>query len=98
MAIFVLIHLVIDLAAPSLPGAFRFNPDESVLAVRVQPVQVEVLRPLQRADLKQVEPPRVEPGWIAQQRPGPAVADIAPHLPRREFSIDHPSPSLSDDH
>jgi hypothetical protein len=33
------VHLLIDLAMPSLPGAFRFNPDESVVGILVQPVQ-----------------------------------------------------------
>jgi len=40
----VTLQLLIDLAMPSLPGAFRFNPDESAIGVRVQPVQAQDLK------------------------------------------------------
>jgi hypothetical protein len=49
--LFLVVHLLIDLAMPSLPGAFRFNPDESVMGVRVQPVQAPDLKLVAQMDL-----------------------------------------------
>jgi hypothetical protein len=49
--LFLVAHLLIDLAMPSLPGAFRFNPDESVVGVRVQPFQPPDLKPVAQMDL-----------------------------------------------
>lgn len=56
--LFVLAHVVMDLAVPSA-GAFRFNPDESVVALRVQPVQGQEL----------ASPPRGEPLRMAIDLP-----------------------------
>ena len=47
--LFLVAHLLIDLAMPSLPGAFRFNPDESVVGVRVQPAPDQ--KPVAQMDL-----------------------------------------------
>jgi len=43
--LFVAAHLLIDLGIPSLPGAFRFDPDTSVMGVRIPARQAPDLQP-----------------------------------------------------
>lgn len=86
---FVLLHLPLDLAVPSA-GAFRFNPDESVLALRVQPVQAQELAapPLMEPVRRPLQLPRlaIQP-WLDLRRIG-NVPDFVPLLPRRDPSSD----------
>ena len=87
--LFVVVHLLIDLAMPSLPGAFRFNPDESAIGVRVQPLQPQDLKPAPEVDLlwQSFELPRVEMMTV-----DPRGRINAPYLivflPRRDPSPD----------
>lgn len=86
-----------DLALPSLPGAFRFNPDESVVGVQVSSAQPqEVERPAAR-EPEDVETrrPRVQvPAWRPRTRR--ASPWITP-LPRRNPSAEPSRPPLGDD-
>ncbi len=98
--LFVLVHLLIDLAAPSLPGAFRFNPDESVVAVKVQAVQAQDFRPASQpnpgkefSDL--FRPPRQNLAQPGEPVPAP---DLVTLLPRRDPSADRSLPSSPEDH
>ena len=87
--LFVAVHLMMDLAVPSA-GAFRFNPDESVVALRVQPFQAQEL----------AVPPQVEPFRLAVKLPRLALPaspdsrrsvnlpDLLPLLPRGDPSSD----------
>jgi len=89
--LFVAVHLLIDLAMPSWPGAFRFNPDESAVGVRVQLLQPQDLKPTPEVDLlwQSFELPRVEMKLV-----DPRGRINTPHLivflPRRD-----PSPERS---
>ena len=88
--LFVVIHLLADLAMPSLPGAFRFNPDESVVGVRVEPLHAQDLKPTPQVDLRRepVELPRfqLKPSL---DRPARIMApDLIVLLPRRDPSPD----------
>lgn len=69
--LFVALHLLIDLAMPSLPGAFRFNPDESVVAVRVEPVPAQDLKPATWLDVRRefFELPRLETKLLRSRSP-----------------------------
>jgi len=98
--LFVLVHLLIDLAMPSLPGAFRFNPDESAVGVRVQPVQVQDLKPVPQVDwlLRSFEFPRLEIKIPVDSRRRVNIPDLILSLPRRDPSSDRPVPRLTEDH
>jgi hypothetical protein len=98
--LFVAIHLLIDLAMPTLPGAFRFNVDESVLGIRAQAVQIQHFKPaplvnrllgfsdLQRLETRTpVDPPREV-----------NATDLTLLLPRRDPSADRSLPRLTEDH
>lgn len=98
--LFVVVHLLIDLAMPSLPGAFRFNPDESAEAVRVQSVQGQDLKPGTPVDLAlwRFELPRL----VGKMPVVPLRRRIAPgltaFLPRRDPSPDRSPQGSTEDH
>lgn len=96
--LFVVGHLVMDLAVPSA-GAFRFNPDESVVAVRVQPVQAQDLASAPRAEPLRVavEVPYLELTVSADLRGNRNAPDLIALLPRRDPSSDRSPQSLSED-
>ena len=88
--LFVIVYLLIDLAMPSLPGAFRFDPDESAVGVRVQPVQAQNLKPAQAVDSLRES---FEQAQVAMKTPtGPQrrmnTPDLIVFLPRRDPSPD----------
>lgn len=91
--LFIAVHLLVDLAMPSLPGAFRFNPDESVVGIRVQSVQAQDLRPAVGMDLlwKSFELPRVAMTTPVDPQRKTNTPDLFVFLPRRDPS---PDPSL----
>jgi hypothetical protein len=62
LILFVMVHLLMDLAIPSA-GAFRFNPDESLVGLRVQHVRGQEI---DRA-------PQAEPLRAAVESPRPSV-------------------------
>ncbi|MBI4561989.1 MAG: hypothetical protein HY724_08080 [Candidatus Rokubacteria bacterium] len=97
--LFVALHLLIDLAMPSLPGAFRFNPDESAVAVRVEPVEVEDLKPAPRLDLRRelFELPRRGTKALLDARLRTYTPDVIVLLPRRDPSADRSSPHQTED-
>ncbi len=87
--LFLVVHVVMDLAVLS-GGAFRFNAEESVLALRVQPIQAQEL----------ASPPQAEPLRLAVNLPRLALQvstdlrrslnlpDFIPLLPRRDPAAD----------
>ncbi|MBI3028050.1 MAG: hypothetical protein HYY64_00850 [Candidatus Rokubacteria bacterium] len=87
--LFLVGHVVMDLAIFSA-GAFRFNADESVVALRVQPVQAQGF-----AFLPQVEPlrPAVDLRRPAEKVPTDlqrslSLPELIPLLPRRDPTAD----------
>lgn len=98
--LFVAIHLLIDLAMPSLPGAFRFNPDESAVAVRLEPVQVQDLKPALQVDVRRAlfEFPRSQMTETADASPTMRAPVAIVLLPRRDPSPDRSLPRLTEDH
>lgn len=96
--LFVVVHLLVDLAVPS-SGAFRFNPDESVVGVRVQPVQPQDFRPVPQVDPLQAsfEAPRVELGTPDDLRARQAAPELIAALPRRDPSSDRSLQRRSED-
>lgn len=97
--LFVALHLLIDLAMPSLPGAFRFNPDESVVAVRVEPVPAQDLKPAAWLDVRRefFELPRLETKALIEARLRTDTPDVIVLLPRRDPSADRSSPHQTED-
>ena len=87
--LFLVGHVVMDLAILSA-GAFRFNADESVVALRVQPIQAQEL----------ASPPQAEPLRLAVDLRRSAVKvptdlqrsltrpELIPLLPRRDPTAD----------
>jgi len=98
--LFVTLHLVIDLAMPSLLGAFRFNPDESVVGIRVQPVHAQDLQLAPRVDrlLGSFELPRLEMKTPVDPKKDVNAPDLIVLLPRRDLSSDRPLQRLTEDH
>lgn len=96
--LFVVVHLLIDLAMPSLPGAFRFNPDESVVGIRVQSVQTQPLGPALKADLlgKSVALPRLDTKTTAEPQGETDALRVVVLLPRRDPSSDRSAQRLSE--
>ncbi len=96
--LFAVAHLVMDLAVPSA-GAFRFNPDESVVAVRVQPVQAQDLASTPKTEPLRVavEIRRLELTVSADPRRNGNAPDLIALLPRRDPSSDRSPQSLSED-
>lgn len=95
--LFVVGQLLTDLALPSLPGAFRFNPDESVVGVQVSSAQPKELERPAAREPEDVETrrPRVQvPAWPPRTRR--ASSWITP-LPRRNPSAEPSRPPLGDD-
>ena len=88
--LFVVAHLVMYLAMPSLPGAFRFNSDESVVGIRVQPVQAHELRPAAQLDLAReaLALPRVEMKTLVEPHKRVRAPNLIVFLPRRDPSPD----------
>jgi len=91
-------HLVMDLAVPSA-GAFRLNPDESVVAVRVQPVQAQDFACPPQADPLRVavETRRLELTVSMDLRGNGNTRDLIVLLPRRDPSSDRSPQSLAED-
>ncbi len=85
--LFVLVHLVMDVAIPSA-GAFRFNPDESVVALPVQPFLAQDLAPAPQAEPLGLafELPRLAPRVLIPRNL--KVPGLIPLLPRRDPSSD----------
>lgn len=98
--LFVMIHLLADLAMPSLPGAFRFNPDESAVAVRVEPFQAQDLKPVSQVDLlrEAFQFPRLELRIPVFSHRRSTAPDLIVTLPRRDPSSDRPLPRPAEDH
>ncbi|MBI4591023.1 MAG: hypothetical protein HY725_19525 [Candidatus Rokubacteria bacterium] len=96
--LFVMVHVVADLAIPSA-GAFRFNPDESVVALRVQPAQAQDLSSAPPAGSLRlaVELPRLPMQVFHDPRRNTDLPDLVPLLPRRAPSSDRPSQSSTED-
>lgn len=88
--LFIAVHLLADLAMPSLPGAFRFDPDESAVGVRVQAVQAQDLRPTVGMDLlrESFELPRVAMKTPVGAQRKTNTLDLIVFLPRRDPSPD----------
>ena len=95
--LFVVLHLLMDLALPSA-GAFRLNPDESVVGLRVQPVQAQELAapPQGQPRRSTVDLPRLALKVPADFRGSQNLPDIIPLLPRRDPSADRSLPSPTD--
>lgn len=80
-------------------GAFRFNPAESTVGVRVQPVQASDLKPAPRVDPlpEPVESARMEISTPADPVQKVKAPELIVLLPRRDPSADRsPQPSLAD--
>lgn len=97
--LFVVAQLLIDLAMPFLPGAFRFNPDESVVGVRVHSVQAYDLKPIAQMDLARdaMTTPRVETKTLVERHKRARAPDLVVFLPRRDPSPDRSLKRLPDD-
>lgn len=95
--LFVMIHLLLDLAIPSA-GAFRFNPDESATALRARPVQAqELAAPPQDQPLRSTVGLPLPPLKVAADfRRSQNLPDIIPLLPRRDPSADRSLQSPTD--
>jgi hypothetical protein len=98
--LFVLVHLLIDLAAPSLPGAFRFNPDESVVGVKVQTVQPHDFKPPLQANPGRefLDLPRLAMKSPVEPQRWASAPDLIALLPRRDPSSDRSLQGSSEDH
>jgi hypothetical protein len=98
--LFVVVHLLVDLAIPSLPGAFRFNPDESVVAVRVQIAQAQDLDsvPQLGPPWMTVEVPRLEPKLSIGLRRTVNAPELIALLPRRDPSPNQSRHGSAEDH
>lgn len=98
--LFVAIHLLIDLAMPSLPGAFRFNPAESVAGVRVQPTQLQDVKPAARLDLlrEALELRRVESKAPVDLRRNINAPELNAFLARRDPSAERSPRRSPGDH
>ena len=98
--LFVSIHLLIDLAMPSLPGAFRFNPDESAVGVRVQSVQALDLKPATQVDLVlwPFELPRLKGKTPVDPPRRINAPELIAFLPRRDPSPDRSLQGSTEDH
>ena len=93
----VVLHLAMDLAMPSLPGTFRFNPDESVAGVRVQGPHVE--RAGQAGSLREsIDLTRTALRMPVQLTRNVNAPDLPVLLARRDPSRDLSRQSLSEDH
>lgn len=99
LVLFVAGHLLIDLAMPSLPGAFRFNPDESVVGLRVQPVQAQDLEPIRQMDSLwgPFELPRLTMRTPVALERRVNAGDLIVFLPRRNPSSDRSPQGLTED-
>lgn len=97
--LFVVVHLLTDLALPSLPGAFRFNPDESVAGIRVQQRAAQDLRAAPQPERLREGAllPRVEKQIPVHPRWNAAPPDLLVLLPRRTPSSDGSPQQLSED-
>ena len=100
LVLFVAAHLVLDLAMPSLPGAFRFNPDESAVGVRVAPVHVQDLRPAPQTDLPRAafERLRLEMKLPVEPQSRVHMRELTVFLPRRDPSTDRSPQAPTEDH
>jgi hypothetical protein len=85
------LYVGLDLANPLMPGALRFNPDESVDAMQwVRDLRAPIAAVRPRIDASRVaadltsapRPPRAVPGpareWLVQEREGHVVAPDPP--------------------
>jgi hypothetical protein len=100
LVLFVVVHLLVDLAMPSLPGAFRFNFDESVAAVRAPaPPLEELARGVQVDFLRESsDAPRLEIKAPVQPQRRVYASGLMVLLPRRDPSSDRASQRLAEDH
>jgi len=98
--LFVAVHLLIDLAIPSLPGAFRFNPDESAVGLRMQTVQTQdpAPSPQVRSLWMTAELPRLERKTSAGLRREVKAPDLLAFLPRRDPSPNQSRKGSGEDH
>jgi len=92
--LFVAVHLLMDLAMPSLPGAFRFNPEESVAGIRAPANSAQAVRREPRMDLleESFQPARLAMLPCIPQRSA-KPSDLVVLLPRRNRSPDQSSHS-----
>lgn len=94
----VLVYVALDLSLPAMPGAFVFDPDESVETVQQARARAgaEAVMPPALADTAFVSAPGQSAGTEgrAPTRPGP----IRPRMTRRSAPLDDPPPSSEDPH
>lgn len=97
-ALFVALYLLIDLADPTVPGAFRFDPDESVLGTRVKVVRSQDLIGIPQTEpypsVQVPQPVIVAPYSAIPFPPAPAILTL---LPRRNPSSDQSSANSGED-
>jgi len=96
--LFVVVHLLIDLAMPSLPGAFRFNPDESAVAIRIQPVQLPDIQRATHAGFESFDLPRTPLRMPLELIRKASAPGLLPPLARRDPSPDFSRQTASEDH
>jgi hypothetical protein len=98
--LFVVLHLMADVAMPSLPGAFRFDPDESVAGIRVRAVHLQDMAAHLQVNWLQEssETPRVEVKGRLIPDGRPRAPDVAAFLPRRDPSVDRSPQGRTEDH
>lgn len=94
----VLVYVTLDLSLPSMPGAFVFDPGESVESVqhaRARAAAEAVMRPASAGDELVVGPvPRPAPDQPASTRPIPPRS----HVARRSGLLGEPALPSEDPH
>jgi hypothetical protein len=94
----VLMYVALDLSLPTMPGAFVFDPDDSVESlqqVRARAgAEAETLPASADTAFGLAPVPRGAADRLAPTRPGPT----RPRLSRRSAALDDPPPSSEDPH
>ena len=94
----VLVYVTLDLSLPSMPGAFVFDPGESVESVqhaRTRAAADAVMRPASAGDELVAGPvPHAAPDQPASTRPTPPRF----HVTRRSGLLREPAPPSEDPH
>jgi hypothetical protein len=82
LTLLILCYVSLDLSSPFVPGAFSFDPDESIEAVLCQPVDAP------RRPVRGIRFPRLPPQAEAVTRPAGTVVPIACPSGAREWLVD----------